>query len=108
MRTVQVSKRIRTRHLTMELVGSPIAEAVIWVTLAIILGVIGYYFVQRFRDEPDLENSASEHLANFREMKQRGVLEEGEFRNIKTTLGEQMASELVDKEKSQSDLPHST
>ena len=74
------------------------AEAVIWITIAIILGVIGFYFVQRFRNEPDLENSTSDHLSNFREMKQRGVLEEKEFRNIKTMLSDKLAKETIDED----------
>ena len=80
----------------MELLQGPVAQAVVWLTIAIILGVIGYYFVQRFRDEPDLENSTSDHLANFREMKQQGVLDEKEFRNIKTMLGAKLAEDIED------------
>ena len=80
----------------MEILQGPIAQAVVWITVAIILGVIGYYFVQRFRDETDLENSASDHLSNFREMKQQGVLNEKEFRNIKTMLSDKLASEVKD------------
>lgn len=80
----------------MEILQGPVAQAVVWLTVAIILGVIGYYFVQKFRDEPDLENSPSDHLANFREMKQQGVLDEKEFRNIKTMLGAKLAEDIED------------
>ena len=80
----------------MNILEGPVAQAVVWITIAIILGVIGFYFAQRFRDEPDLENSTSDHLSNFREMKQRGVLDDKEFRNIKTMLSDKLANQVKD------------
>ena len=80
----------------MEILQGPVPQAIVWITIAIILGVIGFYFAQRFRDEPDLENSTSDHLSNFREMKQRGVLDDKEFRNIKTMLSDKLANQVKD------------
>ena len=87
----------------MNILEGPVAQAVVWITIAIILGVIGFYFAQRFRDEPDLENSTSDHLSNFREMKQRGVLDDKEFRNIKTMLSDKLANQVKDSDNENAD-----
>lgn len=87
----------------MEILQGPVPQAIVWITIAIILGVIGFYFAQRFRDEPDLENSTSDHLSNFREMKQRGVLDDKEFRNIKTMLSDKLANQVKDSDNENAD-----
>ena len=65
-------------------------------TVVIILCLIAYYILRKIRDGSNLENTTSDHLSNFREMKQRGVLDDKEFRIIKTTLSEKMSDELDD------------
>ena len=75
---------------------TPIAQAVIWVSVGAVFAVVAFYIVRKFRDAANLENATADHLTNFREMKQRGVLKDAEFRNIKTTLSGKLAEEKND------------
>ena len=71
------------------------AQAVLYVAAVLILMVIGYYFLLRFRDRRDEDHlKANELLTNFREIHQQGDINDTEYRTIKTTLGEQLEEEL--------------
>ena len=71
------------------------AQAVIWVTALLMLAVIGYYIVRRFRDLSGDDNpTANELLSNFRELHQEGDISDKEFRTIKTVLKEKLENEL--------------
>lgn len=71
------------------------AQAVIWTTVLLIICSIAYYVVERFRDRTDDDHSVThELLTNFRDLRQQGVIEETEFRDIKTVLGTKLRREL--------------
>ncbi len=70
------------------------ARAVIWVAAGIVLSLVLFYALRRFRDQAREEDTTVDHLANFREMESRGVLAEKEFRTIKTTLSEKLKGEI--------------
>lgn len=71
------------------------AQAVIWTTALVIICLIAYYVVERFRDRKDDNHSVThELLTNFRDLRQQGVIEETEFRDIKTVLGTKLRHEL--------------
>jgi len=64
--------------------------------LAILVSV-GIYLTEKFRANPlQKEPVTSEMLTKFRQMHERGVLSEEEFRTIKTSLTEQLQQELND------------
>ena len=80
------------------LLSSP-AQAVIWVTVGLVLSVAGWYFVGIFRDrDGDDQPTASKLLTNFREMHLEGDINDSEFRTIKTVLGERLDEELSEEE----------
>jgi uncharacterized membrane protein len=80
-----------------EFLTTPIAKAVLWMSVLLILVVVGYYLVRRFRDRIDDDQlTASDLLTNFREMRQEGDISETEFRTIKTVLGRKLQDELKD------------
>lgn len=78
----------------LEYLKTPAANAVILVTIALILSIVAWYCLAAWRDRTKDEDTVSDDLTNFREMRQRGVLEENEFRTIKTVLAEKMQDEL--------------
>lgn len=54
----------------------------ILVTIALMLAVVGYYVVQRFRDGNDDDDSWTRALDEFREMHDRGQLKDAEYRDV--------------------------
>jgi hypothetical protein len=74
-----------------------IQPLVLWVAALAILVAVGIYVAGKFRAKAvQKEPSASELLTKFREMHSRGVLNDEEFRTIKTTLTERLQTELRD------------
>ncbi len=80
-----------------EFLSSSPAQAVIWVTVLVLLLLLAGYVVKKFRDGIDDDReSASELLTNFREMNREGDITDAEFRTIRTVLGERLRTELKD------------
>ena len=76
---------------------SPLAQAVIWLTVLGLLLVVAYYVVQKFRGGIDEDRPISnEMLTNFREMNREGDISDAEFRTIRTVLGDRIQAELKD------------
>jgi hypothetical protein len=74
---------------------TPAAQAVIWVAVLALLSIVGAWVVLKFRDQSTNDTLPSHGmLANFREMRDGGHLEEAEFRTIKTMLGDKLQGEL--------------
>ncbi len=79
----------------MDFLRSPAAQAVLWVTVLMILLVVGAWVVLRFRGRATEDTApTSDLLSNFREMHHDGHLDESEFRTIKTMLGGKIPQEL--------------
>ena len=73
------------------------AQVVIWTAALLILMVVGWYIVGRFRDRiSDDQLTANQLLTNFRELHRQGDISDAEFRTIKTVLGEKLQEELKD------------
>jgi len=73
------------------------AQVVLWSAVLLILLVVAWYVVQRFRDPAGQDvQQPNELLTNFREMHHEGDINESEFRNIKTSLGGKLRDELSD------------
>ena len=72
------------------------AQLVLGVTILAILSAVGYYVVSKFRGSAgEVVPTASELLSNFREIHQQGVIDEAEYRKIKTALGTKLQQELT-------------
>lgn len=72
----------------LEFLRSTPAQAVIWVTVLIVLCAVGVYFVQWIRNRDDSDESpTSGLLTDFREMSEHGEITPQEFRQIKAVLG---------------------
>jgi uncharacterized membrane protein len=79
-----------------EFLSSTSAQIVIWVTVLLVMLVVGYYLVQRFRGQSDDDRpTTNELLTNFREMSEQGDISDIEFRKLKTVLGDQLKEELT-------------
>lgn len=77
----------------------PVAQVVILLTATLIVIATGVYLVGRFRGRGDQDQEgASDHLTKFREMHERGVLSDEEFREIKTQLASHLQAEISDSE----------
>jgi uncharacterized membrane protein len=77
-----------------EFLSSTPAQAVIWVTVLVILCVVGYYVVQRVRRGSEQPTPTShELLTGFRQMHQGGTLSPSEFRQIRSVLGSKVQQE---------------
>ena len=72
------------------------AQAVILLAVLLILSVVAWYVVARFRDRASQDTTASDLLTNFREMRHRGALDQAEYRTIKGVLAEEITDELND------------
>lgn len=79
-----------------ENLATPVAQAVIWVSVAVALSVAAYYLLSKLRDRDDDEDTTARHLENFRDLKQRGVLHDAEFRTIKSSLSDKLMDEVRD------------
>jgi uncharacterized membrane protein len=85
------------RHPFLEFLGTPTAQAVLWLTVLLCLLLVAFYIVKRFRDGADDDRlTTSELLTNFREMNRGGDISDAEFRTIKTVLGDRWQTELKD------------
>ena len=76
----------------------PFAWSVIYVTIGVMLAMVGYYVVQRFRggtDDDDLMQSA---LSEFREMHHRGTLDDAEYRHVKAVVAAKLQQRRRDEE----------
>jgi len=75
------------------------SQAVIWMTVLVVLVAVGWYVAGRFRDRTEESRpTANDLLTNFRELHQRGGIDDVEFRTIKTVLGAKLQEELKDRE----------
>lgn len=80
-----------------EFLTTSTAKVLLWMSVLLVLVVVGYYLVRRFRDRTDEDQqTASDLLTNFREMHLEGDISEAEFRTIKTVLGRKLQDELKD------------
>ena len=71
-----------------EFLRSTPAQAVIWVTVLIVLCIAGVYIIKWVRSRGDSsEPPASEWLTGFREMNENREITPQEFRQIKAVLG---------------------
>lgn len=78
----------------LELLRSPIAQVIVLSTFVLIATTIAWSLLRSYRNREDNDIVASDQLAIFREMRQRGQLSDTEFRSIKTTLGAKLREEL--------------
>jgi uncharacterized membrane protein len=78
------------------LLRSTEAQAVILLAVLLVLSVVAWYVVARFRDRNSQDTTASDLLTKFREMHQRGDLNQAEYRTIKGVLAEKIGDELND------------
>ncbi len=69
-----------------ELLQTTTAQVVIGFTGLLILTMIGTYVVLRFRDIAEDDETSSDLLKKFREMRLEGYLNEAEYRTIRTDL----------------------
>jgi hypothetical protein len=83
-----------------EVLQTPTAKLLAWLALLLIVSVIGFYLVRRFRDSTEGIETSSALLTKFEESRHRGELNEAEFRTIKTILAERMQAELKRKDDS--------
>ena len=81
----------------LDFLQSPAAQAIIWLTVLLVLLVVACYVVQRYRDRTgDDRPTANELLTNFRDMHHEGDIDDAEFRRLKTVLGPQLQDEVKD------------
>ncbi len=77
------------------------AQAVIWVTVLLVLAAVGIYIVFHFRRGKAERNiSANEMLTGFRQLHDGGELTPNEFRKIKSVLGTKLQDEMDDVDQS--------
>jgi uncharacterized membrane protein len=83
----------------LEFLRSTTAQAVIWVTVLIVLCMVAVYVVKWFRNRHDSgQPRPSEWLTGFREMSEQGGLTPEEFRQIKSVLGTKLQHDLDSKD----------
>ena len=81
----------------LEFLSSTPAQLVIGLTALAVLTVTCAFVVQKFRDRNDDDRlDANQLLTNFRDLHDEGDISEGEFRNIRTVLGDKLSQELND------------
>jgi hypothetical protein len=73
------------------------AQLALWLSLLLGLLMVGVLVVQRFRGgAADRGSMAKEVMSNFQEMRERGDINDADYRKIKSVLGAQLHSELKD------------
>ncbi len=74
------------------------AQAVILISILLIISAVGLYLVARFRDQNKGEETANKLLVKFGEMHDRGELSRAEYRTIKAMLADQLQEKLSGKD----------
>jgi uncharacterized membrane protein len=78
-----------------ELLQSPEARLVLWLTIVAIMFVLGIYAVSKVRESSGEKGSGpNEMLSNFRELHSQGELSDDEYRTIKTMLAARVRQEI--------------
>lgn len=72
------------------------ARLTIQLTLLVIMLVVAWYVLRKLRGHNKDDETTSNYLTNFHEMRQRGVLSDKEFRTIKTSLTPSLRNEIND------------
>ena len=83
-----------------DLLQTTTAQIVVGLAGLMILTMIGVYVVLSFRDSIEDDETSSDLLTKFREMRHQGYLDEAEYRTIRTDLegklSEQSSAESED------------
>lgn len=70
---------------------------IIWIAALAVMLCIAAYVIQKVRSQTvQKEPIAGELLSNFRELHRQGVLDDAEYRTIKTALTARLSEELKD------------
>jgi len=69
-----------------EFLQTPMVQVILSLAVLAIFVVIGVYVVLRFRDSIEDDETSSDLLTKFREMRHEGYLGEAEYRTIRTDL----------------------
>ena len=80
-----------------DILQTNIAQVVISFTGLLILTMIGAYVVLRFRDSIEDDETSSDVLTKFREMRHEGYLGEAEYRTIRTDLESKLSEHSLAK-----------
>ncbi len=69
----------------------------VWVTVLVVLLGLAVWLVRKFRDSTAQDEPGSfDELTNFQEMRQKGDINDAEFRTIKSVLGARLRREIND------------
>lgn len=72
-------------------------DLAIWVGVLVVLLGAAVWLVRKFRDSAAQEEQLSlDDLTNFQEMRQKGDIDDAEFRTIKSVLGARLRREIND------------
>lgn len=78
-----------------EFLSSPLAQVVLMLALTGALIAVGVFIIGRVRSGVDDQvPGSSEHLSEFRELYDRGELDEHEYKTIKASLTTRLQKEL--------------
>ena len=82
-----------------EFLSTPTAQVVIWVSVLLLVALVGFYVVCLFRQRGvQRQESANDLLSQFRKLHEQGEISQAEFRHIKTVLGPRIREELGSKD----------
>ena len=92
-----MSKALTTATTWGRLLDLGIESLIVWVAVLAVMLCIAFYVVQKVRSQAiQKEPIAGELLSNFRELHSQGVLDDTEYRTIKTALTARLSEELKD------------
>jgi len=78
----------------LELLRSPKAQALVLVLFVLIASSVAWYALQRYRNRSDDDDTTSNQLTFFHQLRQRDKLSKTEFRSIKTALGTKLREQI--------------
>lgn len=78
----------------LELLRSPIAQALVLVLFVLIASSVAWHALQTYRNRIGDDDTTSNQLTFIHEMCQRGELSKTEFRSIKTALGTKLREQI--------------
>lgn len=72
-------------------------DLAVWVGVLVVMVGVAVWLVRKFRDSTAQEEQRSfDDLTNFQEMRQKGDIDDAEFRTIKSVLGTRLRREIND------------
>ncbi len=83
----------RKHEMLLAFVNWPLLQGLLWLIVLANLTVVSIYLLRVWRDQVNRVEAVGDPLEKFRELHRQGMLDDDEFRTIKSALDERLRSQ---------------